>query len=92
MSETQPKGPGIHRVASALQWRDYVRGEAQRCVIVCEKAGLTHFDIGARVGVHRTTVSLWRTKKVDLYAVPFEALKALAAEVAAEQGYRKVVG
>lgn len=79
------KPPAKCGVASSLQWRQIVRSEAKRCVEACEAAGMTHYDIGARVGVHRTVVSLWKHEKADLYAGAFEALKVLAAECAAKR-------
>lgn len=76
----QPNGPGIRRVASAQQWRDWVRSEAKRCVEVCKARGLTNYDIGAYCGVDRTRVSHWLAEKATPDAGAFEALKELAVE------------
>lgn len=80
MSDSQAKGPGIHRVASPQQWRDWVRSEAKRCVLACKARGLTNYDIGAYCGVHRTRVSHWVTEKSTPDGGAFEALKELAAD------------
>lgn len=82
------KGPGLHRVAPAQQWRDFVRSEVKRLIETCESAGMTHYDIAERVGCHRTAISLWKNGKADIYAGSYEALRSLASK----HGKRKATG
>lgn len=76
----QPKGPGIHRVMSASQWRDFVRADTMRCVETCKKRGLTNYDIAAWCGVGRERVSHWASGKSTPDAGTLEALRELASQ------------
>lgn len=74
-------------VGSALQFADWVRSEVKRCLVVCDRAGMTDWQIANRIGVHRSTVQVWKNAKdaVNPLAIPFKALQALAEECEAKK-------
>lgn len=68
-------------VAPVRQFQKFVTANVISWIETCEAAGLTHWDIAVRVGVHRTTISVWKSGRAgNMFAEAYVALEALAAE------------
>lgn len=69
------------RVVSRQQWSEIVSARVRGWIAICEASGLSHFDIAAHVGCHRTAISLWKHGKADIYAGSYVALEELAISI-----------